>query len=158
MAYNYPALRLDLVYLNFSAVRLNALPPFSVCLHRRQQHQVVRLHLISHSVTASPRGEASCSLRPGGEGGATRRMRESLTVRAHEIRRIGGMRACRPTPRIETPRRAVCPHTAAKNKPPIRTAQIHYILKLYDYVFCFIAVFSLCCGIALFANNKKHRY
>ena len=47
---------------------------------------------IGHCMTASPRGEADCSLRPGGEGGATRRMRASLTVRTHEIRRIGGMR------------------------------------------------------------------
>ena len=31
---------------------------------------------------------------------------------------IGGMRSCRPTPRIETPRRAVCPHTAAGNIKP----------------------------------------
>ena len=60
--------------------------------HRRRQHHTVRLHLISHYVTASPGGEADCSLRPGGEGGATRRMRASLTVSSHQIQRIGGMR------------------------------------------------------------------
>ena len=69
--------------------------------HRRRQHHSARLHLISHYVTASPGGEADCSLRPGGEGGATRRMRASLTVSSHQIQRIGGMRACRPTPRNE---------------------------------------------------------
>ena len=42
-------------------------------------------------------------------------MRASLTVSSHQIQRIGGMRSCRPTPRIETPRRAVFPHTAAGN-------------------------------------------
>ena len=145
MAYKNSSVRLDLV-LNYDSGKVLSLAAFSVCLHRRQQHHSARLHLISHFVTASPRGEADCSFRPGGEGGATRRMRASLTVRTHEIRRI------------ETPRRALCLHTAAKNKPPIRTAQIHYILKLYDYVFCFVAVFSLCCGVALFANNKKHRH
>ena len=47
---------------------------------------------IGHCMTASPRGEADCSLRPGGEGGATRRMRASFTVSSHQIQRIGGMR------------------------------------------------------------------
>ena len=65
--------------------------------YRRWQHHSARLHLISHSVTASPRGEADCSLRPGGKSGATRRMRANLAVSSHQIQRIGGMRACRPT-------------------------------------------------------------
>ena len=150
MAYNYPALRLDLV-LNYDSGKVLSLAAFSAftpkteglkfhqvygkplsCsrdsspagapIHRCRQHHTAKFHLISHFVTASPRGEADCSLRPGGEGGATRRMRASLTVRTHEIRRIGGMTSCRPAPRIETPRRAMCLHTAAKNKPPIRTA------------------------------------
>ena len=39
--------------------------------HRRRQYQTVRFHLISHFVTASPQGEADCSLRPGEKvGGA----------------------------------------------------------------------------------------
>ena len=33
--------------------------------HRRRQHHTVSFHLISHYVTASPGGEADCSLRPG---------------------------------------------------------------------------------------------
>ena len=67
-------------------------------------------------MTASPRGEADCSLRPGGEGGAMRRMRASLTVSSHQIQRIGGMRACRPTPRIEH-LVGRCAHT-----PPLATS------------------------------------
>ena len=90
----------------------------------RECHQTAKFHLVSHFVTASSRGEADCSLRPGGEGGATRRMRASLTVSSHQIQRIGGMRSCRPTQRIETPRRAVFPHTAADNiKPQDFTSQ-----------------------------------
>ena len=69
--------------------------------YRRRQHHSAKLHLISHSVTASPRGEADCSLRPGGEGGATRRMRASLTVSSHQIHGNRRHEACRPTPRNE---------------------------------------------------------
>ena len=32
--------------------------------------------------------------------------------------KFGGMMACSPTSRIETPRRAVCPHTAVNNIKP----------------------------------------
>ena len=76
------------------SVTCGASSPTGAPVYRRQQHQTAKFHLISHSVTASPRGEADCSLRPGGEGGATRRMRVSLTVSSHQIQRIGGMRAC----------------------------------------------------------------
>ena len=71
--------------------RHEGMPPYAV--PRREWHQTAKFHLISHYVTAFPRGEADCSLRPGGEGGK-RRMRASLTVSSHQIQAISGMRLC----------------------------------------------------------------
>ena len=93
------------------------MPPYAV--PRREWHQTAKFHLISHSGTASPRGEAECSLRPGGEGGATRRMRASLAVSSHQIQRIGGMRhaALRSASPGITSCRELSPHQSLRDSP-----------------------------------------
>ena len=70
-------------------------------------------------MTASPRGEANCSLRPGGEGGATRRMRASLTVCSYEIQsnctKSQLVGRCAHTPPLATTYRETSPHQSLRD-------------------------------------------